>query len=60
MPSLQRRPTGQDDDYTDALGAAIDAMNLAEKASTVAPAKAIFCSVGSVLKMIKVCPLGHR
>ena len=38
-----------------ALNAAIDATNLAEKASRIAPAKAVFGFVTTLLTLIKVC-----
>ena len=37
------------------LNAGIEAMNLAEKISSVTPAKAAFGTVGALLTMIKVC-----
>ena len=54
MPFRQQQPKGQGGDRTDSLAAAIDAVTLAEKLSTVAPAKAVFGSVGSVLAIIRV------
>jgi len=36
------------------LNAAIDAMDLAEKISSITPAKAVFATVGVLLAMIKV------
>ena len=37
------------------LNAAIDAMDLAEKISSITPAKAVFGTVAVLLTMIKVC-----
>jgi len=37
------------------LNAAIEAMNLAEKISSIAPAKAVFGSVSVILTMVRVC-----
>ena len=37
------------------MNAAIDAMDLAEKISSITPAKAVFATVGVLLAMIKVC-----
>jgi len=39
------------------LGVAIEAMNLAKEVSSIAPAKAVFGSVGVLLTMIQVCSL---
>jgi len=38
-----------------ALNGAIEAVNLAEKISTIPPAKTVFGSVGTLLMLIKVC-----
>jgi len=37
------------------LNAAIEATNLAEKVSSIAPAKAVFASVNILLALIRVC-----
>ena len=42
------------------LNAAIDAMDLAEKISSITPAKAVFATVSVLLVMIKVCFLSFR
>ena len=38
-----------------ALSMAIEAIDLAEKISSITPAKTVFCSVGAILVVIKVC-----
>jgi len=38
-----------------ALNGAVEAMNLAEKISSIAPAKTVFGSVGALLTLVRVC-----
>ena len=45
------------DSVLSALNAAIDDINLANKVSSIAPAKAIYGSVGGLLTMIRVCSI---
>ena len=40
---------------TEELNTAIEATNLAENLSTIAPAKIVFGSVGTLLTVIRVC-----
>ena len=40
---------------TEELNTAIEATNLAENLSTIAPAKTVFGSVGTLLTVIRVC-----
>lgn len=54
METKLQRPQGQESDIS-TLNAAIKAMDLAEKASGIIPAKTVFGFVGSLLTMIRVC-----
>jgi len=54
MAAKSQRPKGQEGTVF-LLNAAIEAMNLAEKASSITPATAVFGTVGTILTMIKVC-----
>ena len=54
MDTEPERPWGQKDDLS-ALNAAIGATNRAEKISFIAPAKAVFGTVGILLTLIRVC-----
>ena len=55
MVTESQRPKGRENAVS-LLNAAIDAMNLAEKISSITPAKALFATVGVLLTMIKVSP----
>ena len=54
MKAESQRPKGREDAIP-ALNAAIEALNLAEKISSIAPAKAAFGSVNILLATIEVC-----
>ena len=54
MATNSQRPKGRENNVS-LLNAAIDAMDLAEKISSITPAKAVFATVGVLLAMIKVC-----
>ena len=54
MATDSQRPKGRENSVS-LLNAAIDAMDLAEKISSITPAKAVFATVGVLLVMIKVC-----
>jgi len=54
METVSQRPGGQEG-ATSALNAAIQDTNLAEKVSSIAPAKAVFGSVTVLLTLIRVC-----
>jgi len=53
MTPKSQRPKGRDNTVS-LLNAAIDAMDLAEKISSITPAKAVFATVSVLLTMIKV------
>jgi len=53
MATKSQRPKGRENSVS-MLNAAIDAMNIAEKISSITPAKAVFATVGVLLAMIKV------
>jgi len=53
MATGSQRPKGRANSVS-LLNAAIEAMDLAEKISSVTPAKAVFATVGVLLAMIKV------
>lgn len=54
MESELKRPTGQEAAIS-ALNPAAEATNLAEKISTITPAKTVFCSVSTILTLLGVC-----
>jgi len=54
MKAESQRPKGREGTIS-ALNAATEAMNLAENLSSIAPAKAVFGSVSTLLTMIRVC-----
>ena len=54
MEPESQRPKGREAAIS-ALNAAIGAMNLAEKISTIAPAKTVLGSVSTLLTLIRVC-----
>ena len=54
MAAESKQPKGREGTIS-ALNAAAEAMNLAEKISTITPAKAIFDSVSTLLTLIRVC-----
>ena len=54
MEAGSQRPNKRED-VISALNAAIDTINLAEKASRIAPAKAVFGVVTILLALIRVC-----
>ena len=54
MEAESQRPKGRDDNIS-ALDAAVEAMNLAEKISTITPAKSLLGSVSTLLTLIRVC-----
>jgi len=56
MATESQRPKGRESAVS-LLNAAIEAMNLAEKISSITPAKAAFGTVSVLLTMIKVCSL---
>ena len=53
MATKSQRPKGRES-VVSLLNTAIDAMDLAEKISSITPAKAVFGTVGVLLTMIKV------
>ena len=53
MATKSQRPKGREGTIS-SLNAAIDAMDLAEKVSSITPAKAVFGTVSVLLVMIKV------
>ena len=53
MATESQRPKGRESAVS-LLNAAIDAMDLAEKISSITPAKAVFATVSVLLAMIKV------
>ena len=55
MTTKSQRPKERENAVS-LLNAAIDAMDLAEKISSITPAKAVFATVGVLLAMIKVYP----
>jgi len=59
MAAKSQRPKGRENAVS-LLNAAIDAMDLAEKISSIMPAKAVFGIVSVLLAMIKVCLLLSR
>jgi len=59
MATESQRPKGRESAVS-LLNAAIDAMDLAEKISSITPAKVVFATVGVLLAMIKVCFLLFR
>jgi len=54
MKANSQKPKWQEG-TAEALNAAIEATNLAEKVSSIAPAKAVFGSVNILLTLIRVC-----
>jgi hypothetical protein len=54
MATESQRPKGREGAIS-TLNAAIEAMDLAEKISSITPAKAVFGTVVVLLTMIKVC-----
>ena len=54
MEIESKKPRGRETAIS-ALNAAVEAMNLAEKISTITPAKTVFRSVGILLTLIVVC-----
>jgi len=54
MKAESQRPKERED-AVEALNAAIKAIDLAEKASCIAPAKTVFGSASILLTLIKVC-----
>ena len=54
METGSKQPKGREAAIS-ALNAVVGAMNLAEKISTIAPAKAVFGSVSILLTLIRVC-----
>jgi len=56
MKTESQRPKGREG-IAEGLNAATEATNLAEKVSSIAPAKAVFGSVNLLLTQIKVCLL---
>jgi len=56
MEVRARRPKDREGTLSK-LNAAIEVVNLAEKISSITPAKAAFASVGLLLTMVKVCLL---
>jgi len=59
MATKTQRPKGRENAVS-LLNAAIDAMDLAEKISSITPAKAVFATVSVLLAMLKVCFLLFR
>jgi len=59
MATESQRPRGRESAVS-LLNAAINAMDLAEKISSITPAKVVFATVGVLLAMIKVCFLLFR
>ena len=54
MSTKSQRPKGREGAVS-TLNAAIEAMDLAEKISSITPAKAVFGTVVVLLTLIKVC-----
>jgi hypothetical protein len=54
MATTSQRPKGRENAVS-LLNAAIDAMDLAEKISSITPARAVFATVSVLLTMIRVC-----
>ena len=54
MATKSQQPKGRENTVS-LLNAAIDVMDLAEKISSITPAKAVFATVSVLLTMIKVC-----
>jgi len=54
MKAESQRPEGREGTIG-RLNAALEAMSLAEKVSSITPAKIVFGSVGVLLALIKVC-----
>jgi len=54
MKTESQRPKGREG-TAEGLNAAIEATNLAERVSSIAPAKAVFGSVNDLLTQIRVC-----
>jgi hypothetical protein len=54
METESQQPKGQERTISE-LNAAVEAMNLAEKASTITPARTVFVSVSALLTLIRVC-----
>jgi hypothetical protein len=53
MSAGSKQPKGREDPVS-ALNAAIEALNLADGVSTIAPANTVFATVSSLLTMIRV------
>jgi len=60
MATKSQRPTQGREGAVSTLNAAIEAMDLAEKISSITPAKAVFGTVAVLLTIIKVCFLLFR
>jgi len=60
MATKSQRPTPAREGTVSTLNAAIEAMDLAEKISSITPAKAVFGTVVILLTIIKVCFLLFR
>jgi len=54
MKTESQRPKGREG-TPEALNTAIEATNLAERVSSIAPAKVVFSSVNALLTQIRVC-----
>ena len=54
MEAKSQRPKGREGAIS-ALNAAIEALNLANELSTIAPAKTVFGSINTLLTLIRVC-----
>ena len=54
MEAESKQPKGREETISP-LNAAIEAMDLAEKISTITPAKTVFGSVSTLLMSIRVC-----
>jgi len=54
MEAESQQPTGREAAIS-ALNAAVEAMNLVEKNSTITPAKTVFGSVSTLLTLVRVC-----
>lgn len=54
METKSQRPKGREGGIS-ALNASIEALNLAENDSSIAPEKAVFGSVNTLLTTIRVC-----
>ena len=59
MATTSQRPKERENAVS-LLNAAIDAINLAEKISSITPATAVFGTVNVLLTMIKVCFLPYN